>query len=82
MGVTTEHISKECATSRKDHFVSLDVLNITSKSHIKEVLILPELPERPTNVTLKVIPAEAELVRAHCAQQLYILMLLRSCFET
>ena len=66
MRVTTEHISKECATSREDHFVSLDLLNITNKSHIKEVLVLPELSERPTNVTLKVIPAEVEIVRAHC----------------
>ena len=40
---------------------------LTGQGDIKEVLVIPELPEGTADVALEIIPAETELFRRHFA---------------
>ena len=63
--VSTQNISEEWATSTQNHFVRLDLFIITSKSYIKEVLVVAKFSECNTNIWLKLIPTKAKLLTCH-----------------
>ena len=63
VGVPAKDVPEERTASREDDFVSLHLGIITGKSNIKEVLLLAEFSESDTDVGLKVIPPQAELLR-------------------
>ena len=56
---------EERAASGEYHFVSLDLIFITGEGHIKEVLVVPQLPKGNTDVGLKVIPSQTKLLISH-----------------
>ena len=59
--VLLENGSEERRAGRQDELVSLDLSGATAKSAVKEVLLLPDLPEGHTDVALKIIPTETKL---------------------
>ena len=59
--VLLENGSEERRAGRQDELVCLDLSGATAKSAVKEVLLLPDLPEGQANVALKIIPTETEL---------------------
>ena len=65
VGVAAQHISEEWRTGTQDHFVSLDLTVITSKSNIEEIFLFTDFFQCHTYVRLKVIPPEAELLGTH-----------------
>ena len=63
--VFPQNRAKEWRACRKYHFVSLDLIFIAGKGHIKEVLVVPQLPKGNTDVGLKVIPSQTKLLVSH-----------------
>ena len=61
MRVLLENGSEERRAGRQDELVCLDLSGATAKSAVKEVLLLPDLPEGQANVALKIIPTETKL---------------------
>ena len=45
--------------------MGLDLLIVTCQGHIEEVFVFTKLSEGDTDIALKVVPAQAELVRRH-----------------
>jgi len=65
VGVAPEHSPEERRACREDDFVGLDLFVVTSKSDVKEVLVVPKLAERCGDVRLEIVPPQAELFRGH-----------------
>ena len=63
--VTPQHILKKWTTGTENNFVCLQLFVITSESNVKELLLIPDVSKSRTNVSLKIIPAETELLRSH-----------------
>ena len=69
VGVSLEDTPEEGTAGTQDHFVGLQLVVFTGKSHIKEVFILPQLTEGTADVAFKVIPPKAKLLSwivGHC----------------
>ena len=62
VGVSPENFSEEGTAGSNDDFVSLQLGVLTSEGHIKEIFLLPEVPEGGAHVGLEVVPAEAEFL--------------------
>ena len=60
MRVLLKNGSEERRAGRQDELVSLDLSGATAESAVKEVLLLPDLPEGQANVALKIIPTKTE----------------------
>jgi len=60
--VLLENGSEERRAGRQDELVCLDLSGATAESAVKEVLLLPDLPEGHTDVALKIIPAKTKLL--------------------
>ena len=56
MWISAEEILEERTAGGEDDFVGLDLVILTGKSHVKEVPIVPQLPECYTHIGLKIIP--------------------------
>ena len=60
--VLLENGSEERRAGRQDELVCLDLSGATAESAVKEVFLLPDLPEGHTDVALKIIPTETKLL--------------------
>merc|ERR1719341_2005021 len=60
--ILPENGSEEGRASRQDELVCLDLPGTTAESAVKEILLLPDLPEGKADVALKIIPAETKLL--------------------
>ena len=66
MLVPSQDGSEEGGAGGEDHFVSGELLlALACQRHVEEILIVPDLSEGNTDVSLKVIPLQTELFRAH-----------------
>ena len=65
VGVPSEDAPEEGGAGREDDFMGLHLAVATGQGHIKEVLVVPQLPKGCGYVCLKVIPGEAEVLRGH-----------------
>ena len=65
MSVSLENSSEEGRACRENDFMCLDLILVTGKRNIKEILVLSELPKGGADVGLEVIPPQAELFRGH-----------------
>ena len=67
MWIVSEDSPEERRAGGQDELVCLDLPGATAEGAVKEVLLLPDLPEGQADVALKVIPAKTELLaRSHC----------------
>jgi len=60
--VLLENRSEERRTGRQDQLMCLDLPGATAQGAVKEVLFLPDVPEGHTDVALKIIPSQTELL--------------------
>ena len=63
--ITAKNIPEEWTTSTQNHFMGLNLFIITSKSNIKEILVLPKISECGAYVCLKIIPSKTEFFTPH-----------------
>ena len=62
MSVPSEDSSEEWRTRRQDDFMGLQLILIACQSHIKKVFFLPYFSKSRTDICLKIIPPETELL--------------------
>merc|ERR1719309_1913345 len=60
--ILLENRPEERRAGRQDQFVCLDLPGTTAQGAVKEVLLLPDLPEGQADVALKIIPAQTKLL--------------------
>ena len=67
VGIPPQHIFEEGGAGGEDHLVGGDLLLAFSarQRHVKEVLVLPDLPEGHADVTFEIIPLQTELLGRH-----------------
>ena len=55
-----ENSFEEAAAGTEDHFVSLDVFVVAGDGDVQQVGLAPQLSEGGADVTLKIVPSQAE----------------------
>ena len=70
--VLSECCPKEGRASSQDDLVCLQLPGATAQGAVKEVLLLPDLPEGQADVALKIIPFQAEFFSPHGYEQNFI----------
>jgi len=66
VGILLQHSPKERGAGRKYKLVSLDLSGPTTQGAVKKILLFSDFSEGQTDVTLKIIPPQTELLsRAH-----------------
>ena len=66
MLVPSQDGSEEGGAGGEDHFVGGELLlALACQRHVEEILIVPDLSEGNTDVSLKVIPLQTELFSRH-----------------
>ena len=58
MGVLPEDVSEEGGTGGDDDFMGRDLAVIICEGHVKEVLVMPAVPQPSAEVGLIVVPSE------------------------
>merc|ERR1719180_267729 len=61
VGVASKDGSEEWRAGGEDDFVSLYLLIIAGKGHVKKVLVFSQLSEGDTDVAFKVVPPQTKL---------------------
>ena len=62
MRVLLENRPEERRAGRQNDLVCLQLPGATAQGAVKEVLLLPDLPEGQADVALKIIPAQTKLL--------------------
>ena len=67
-----QQLLKNRTARRKDHFVSLDTLIFTGKSHISEVIVILQLLNRCLQKALKTIPFHTQFLICHDCKSIQV----------
>ena len=56
---------EKAAAGTENDFVGLDIVILTSYGHIEQVILISQIPERGTDIRLKIIPTKTEFFLSH-----------------
>ena len=77
-----QDVPEEGAAGAEDHLVSLDEVFSTRQSHIKQLLVSPEIFEGAADVLFKIIPLQTELLSGHLQLRSFFgVLLLKLWFQ-
>ena len=62
MLVSLEQLPEPVRAGGEDDLVGLDLVLVTGKRHVQEILLLSQILERVTHIGFEIIPPEAEFV--------------------